>query len=255
MQALPSGDSKSVRITSNPDLTGRLQIVQREIVETKKTGVEVEETDTTVMLPSINGGLAPAFKSHELRQRGANDSVESQKTTLLPDGAGNFQVVETRQSNTRQEANERSTEERISRLDASGKLVEVSRVVSKESENTPGEQLNTVESYSVDVPGGTPDGSLHLVERATTTRRSSATGEQITEKQVEKPNPGDPDSGLRLTTVINDIVQPGPSGSQATRTIRTRDGSGNFGVVAVETSKSDRVLTVQVQQTPSEQPK
>lgn len=254
-QALPSGDSKSVRITSNPDLSGRLQIVQREIVETKKTGVGVEETDTTVMLPSINGGLAPAFKSHELRQRGANDSVESQKTTLLPDGAGNFQVVETRQSNTRQEANERSTEERISRLDASGKLVEVSHVVSKESENTPGEQRNTVETYSVDVPGGTPDGSLHLVERATTTRRSSATGEQITEKQVEKPNPGDPDSGLRLTTVINDIVQPGPSGSQATRTIRTRDGSGNFGVVSVETSKSDRVLTIQVHQTPSEQPK
>ncbi|HEX4920165.1 MAG TPA: hypothetical protein VFV92_05435, partial [Candidatus Bathyarchaeia archaeon] len=235
-----------------PDLSGKLQIVQREIVETKKAGVGVEETDTTVMLPSVSG-LAPAFKSHELRKRGTDGTVESQKTTLLPDGAGNFQVVETRQSNTRQEANERSTEERISRLDASGKLVEVSRVVSKESENTSGEKRNTVETYSVDVLGRTSDGSLHLVERATTTQRSNATGEQIKKKQVEQPNPGDPDSGLRLTILTNDMVRPGPSGSQATRTIQMRGGSGSFGVVSIETTKSDRIFTIQIQQTSSEQ--
>ncbi len=212
----------------------------------------MEETDSTVMLPGVNG-MAPAFKSHELRKRGTDGTVESQKTRLLPDGAGNFQAVETRQSETRQEANERSTEERISRLDASGKLVEVSRVVSKESANTSGEKRNTVETYSVDVPGRTSDGSLHLVERATTTQASSAAGEQITKKQVEQPNPGDPDSGLRLTILSNDTVRPAPSGSQTTRTIQTRDGSGNFGVVSVETTKSDRIFTIQIQQTPSEQ--
>lgn len=254
-RTLLNGDSRIVRITSNPDLSGRLEIAQREIVETRTTGVGTEETDTTVMLPSVDG-LVPAFKSHELRKRGASSTVESQKTTLLPDGAGNFQVVETRQTNTRQEANERSTEERISRLDAYGKLVEVSRVISKESRSTAGEKRSTVETYSVDVPGRTSDGKLHLVERATTTEHSNpATGEQITQKQVEQSNPGDPDSGLRLTTAINDTVRPDPSGSLATRTIRTRDGSGNLGVVSAQTTNSDRVFTIQIQQTPSEQPR
>ncbi len=248
-------DSKIVRITSNPDLSGRLEIAQREIVETRMTGVGTEEMDTTVMLPSVNG-LVPALKSHELRKRGANSTVESLKTTLLADGAGNFEVVETRQSSTRQEANERSTEERICRLDAYGKLVEVSRVISKESGSTSGEKRSTVEIYSVDVAGRTSDGNLHLAERATTTEHSNtATGEQITQKQVEQSNPGDPDSGLRLTTAINDTVRPGPSGSLVTRTIRTRDGSGNLGVVSVQTTNSDRVSTIQIQQTPSEQPR
>ena len=65
---LPGDDSNVVRVTYNPDVNGRLQPVQREIVETKKIGKDLEETNTTVMLPSANGGLAPAFKTHELPQ-------------------------------------------------------------------------------------------------------------------------------------------------------------------------------------------
>src|SRR5208282_2004202 len=45
----PEGNANVVRITSNPDVNGRLQPVQHEIVETKKTGTDLEETNTTVM--------------------------------------------------------------------------------------------------------------------------------------------------------------------------------------------------------------
>ena len=218
--ALPGGDSNVVRVTSNPDVNGKLQLVQRQIEETKRTSKDVEETKTTVMLPSVNGGLAPAMKVQEVRKRGANDTVESQKTTLLPDGAGNWQVSEIRQATTRQEGKNRSTEERVSRPDSEGKLGEVSRTVSKESESASGEKRNTVETYSVDVPGSARDGSLHLVERATTAQRTSSTGQQTTEQQVEQSNPGDPGSGLRVTTLTTDTVRPGPSGAQATRTVQ-----------------------------------
>jgi len=54
--------------------------------------------------------------------------------------------------------------------------------------------------------------------------------------------------------LINDTVQPGPSGFQATRTVRFRDLNGNFGMVEVDTTKSDKVLTIQFQQTPAEKP-
>jgi hypothetical protein len=240
--------------TSNPDANGNLQLVQRQIEETKKISKDVEETKTIVMLPSINGDLAPAMKTQERRERDANDTVTSQKTTSLADGTGNWQVSETRQATTRQDGKERTTEERVSRPDAEGKLGEVSRTVSKDSENAPGEKHNTVETYSVDVPGSARDGSLHLVERATTAQRTSSTGQQTTARQVERADPGDPDSGLRVSIVTTDTVRPGSSGAQATQTIQLRDSNGNFEVVSVDTAKSDNTHAVQVQIVPSEKP-
>ena len=252
--SLPGGNSNLVRATSNPDVNGKLQLVQRQIEETKRISKDVEETKTTVMLLSANGGLAPAMKVEQRRKRGANDTVESQKTTLLPDGAGNWQVGEIRQSTTRQEGKNRSTEERVSRPDAEGRLGEVSRTVSKESESAPGEKRNIVETYSVDTPGSARDGSLHLVERATTAQRTSSTGQRTTEQQVEQPNPGDPGSGLRVTTLTTDTLRSGPSGAQATQTIQVRDANGSFGVVSVDTTKSDNVHAIRVQIAPSEKP-
>ena len=251
---LPGDDSNIVRMTYNPDVNGRLQPVQREIVETKKIGKDLEETNTTVMLPSVNGGLAPAFKTHELRKRAANNTMETEKTTWLPDGNGNWQVSEVRQATTRQEGTNRTTEERVSRLDSEGKLGEVSRVVSQESESTSGEKRSVVETYSIDVPGTTRDGSLHLVERKTSTESSSSTGERATEQKVEQTNPGDPGSGLRVSVLVDGRMVPGPSGEQSTVTIRARDSNGNFGIVSVDTTKADRIPTIQVQQTPAEKP-
>jgi hypothetical protein len=248
------GDSSVVRSTSNPDADGNLQVVQREIEETKKTGKDVEDTKTTVMLPGPDGALAPAMMVRERRQQGANDTVASQKTTMLPDLNGNWQVSEVKQATTTRDGKNRSTEERVSRPDADGKLGEVSRTVSKESDGS-GEKSGTVESYSVDVPGAAQDGSLHLVERSTTTQRTSATGQQDTGRQVEKPDPGDPGGGLRVTMFTTDSVRAAASGAQATQTIQMRDANGSLEVVSVDTSKSDNVHAIQVQIGPSEKPK
>ena len=245
---VPGGDSNIVRITSDTDVNGKLKPVQREIVATKRIGRDSEETNTTVMLPSINGGLAPAYKSREVRKQHADGTVESEKTTLLPDGAGRWQVTEIRKDTTRQEANERTTEKHISRLDSAGKLGEVSRVVSKESESTAGEKRNVVETYSIEIPGTSQDGSLHLVQRTTSKQRSSSTGEQVSEQEVEQTNRDDPNSGLRVSVLVNGTMQRGPSGVQAAHTIRMRDANGNFEVVSVDTTKSDRVPTIQVEQ-------
>jgi hypothetical protein len=256
--SLPGGGSSVVRATSSPDTNGTLQLVERQVEETTKTGKDVEEKKTTLMLPSVNGGLVPAMKVQERRERGANDTVESQKVTLLPDGAGNWQVSEMRQATTRgesQEGKNRITEERVSRPDAEGKLGEVSRKVSRQSEGASGEGRKTVETYSVDVPGSSRDGSLHLVERGTTNQRTSSTGQQTTEQQVEQPNPGDPGSGLRVITLSIDTVRPGTSGAQATRIVQARDANGSLGVVSVDTAKSDNIHAVQVQIAPSENPK
>jgi|SRR5208282_3385623 hypothetical protein len=244
---LPGGDSNILRLTSSSDLNGALQPIRREVVETKNIGHGVEEANTIVLLPSIYGGLAPAMKMHELRKRGPNDTTESQITTRLLDGSGNWQVSEIRQNTITQAPNNGSTEERVFGLDSGGRLGEVSRRVSKESESGAGEKVYVVETYSVDVPGRALDGNLHLVQRATTAQHTSATGEQITEQTVEVSYSGEPGSGLRPYMLINDTVQPAPSGFQATRTVRLRDLNGNCEVVEVDTTKSDKVLTIQFQ--------
>jgi len=254
-QSLPAGDEKVVRTTSNADLDGHLQVVQREVTDTKKTSPDVQEKKTTVFLSDGRGGMAPSMQIQQREKRSGDHTVEVQKTTLLLDGAGNWQVGEIRQATIRQEGKNGSTEERVSRPDSEGKLGEVSRTVSEESESASGEMRNTAETYSVDVRGSAPDGSLHLVERATTAQRTSSTGEQTTEQQVEQPNPGDPGSGLRVITRTTDTVRPGPSGAQATQTIQVRDANGSFGVVSVDTTKSDNIHAIQVQIAPSEKPK
>jgi hypothetical protein len=250
---LTGGDSNVLRITSNPDVNGKLQPVQREMVETKTISKDVEETNTTVMLPDINGGLAPAFKTHELRKRRSDGTTESQKTTLLADGAGKWELSESRQVTTSQEGANRRAEERVLRRDADGKLGEVSRVVSEELTSDSGEKRTLVETYSIDVPGTTRDGHLHLVERARTSSQTNAGGGQTKEQTVEQPNFGDPGAGLRLSILVNDKMVPASSGEQSTVTIRARDSNGSFGIVSVDTTKSDQIPTIQIQS--FEQPK
>jgi hypothetical protein len=241
-----------VRSTSDPDANGNLQLVRRQIEETKRTTKDVEETKTTVMLPSINGGLVPVVKVQERREQGANGTVESQQTTLLPDGAGNWQVGEIRRTTTRQEGDNRSTEEQVSLPDSEGKLGEVSRTVSDGATLASGEKRNTVETYSINVPGSVGDGSLHLVKGATTAQLSSSTGQQTIEQQVEQADPGDPGAGLRVSVLTSDTVRTGLSGAQATRTVQVRDANGSFGVVSVDITKSDDIHAIQLQIAPSE---
>jgi hypothetical protein len=254
-RTLPTGESTTTRITSNPDGNGKLQVSERETAQSKRIAEHVEEIQTTVELLSINGGLAPAVKMREIRKRNADDAIQSEKATLLLDGGGKWQVNESRQTTSRREGDSRITEERISRLDAEGKLSEISRVVTKEPENSAGEKRNTVETYSIDVPGTTRDGNLHLVERVSTSSQSNASGARTTEQKVEQLNAGDPAAGLRVSVLVNDRMVPGPSGEQSTVTIRARDLNGGFSIVSADTTKSDRIPTIYVQQTPPDHPK
>src|SRR5579864_8633706 len=147
---LPGDATNTLRVTYNLDVNGRLQPVQREITETKSIGKNLEEANTTVMLSSVEGGLAPAFKTHELRKGSADGTVETEKTTWIPDINGKWQLSEMRQSIATHEAENRTFEEKVFRPDAEGKLSQVSRVVSQQSESNSGENRSVVENYSID---------------------------------------------------------------------------------------------------------
>ena len=76
--------------------------MQRDVQETKKTGTDALETKTTTYLPGVDG-LAPAMKTDELQNRIGAHTLEVQKTTLLADGTGSWQVGEVRKSTVTEE--------------------------------------------------------------------------------------------------------------------------------------------------------
>jgi hypothetical protein len=247
-QSSTSGDTQVVRTTSNSDVNGNLQVVQRAVMDTKKTSPDAQETKTTVYLADGNGGFAPSLRTQELQKRIADHSVEVKKTTLLPDGNGNWAVGEIKE-NTINDGKNRTSEERVSRPDINGRFSEVSRTVRKEAETAAGAKSNTVETYSMDVPGVAGDGRLHLNQRATTVQ----TGDSAS-KITEQPTPGNPSDGLQVSAKTKYTVRYAASGTQQTKTIQTRDANGTFSVVSVETEKSDHVPPGQVPKAPAHKP-
>jgi hypothetical protein len=250
---LPSGESDVTRAISNTDVNGNVQVVRRETEATRKVGADVEESRTTVMLPNVNGGFSPVRKVEERRQHTDKDTIQTKTTTLVPDGAGNWHVDEVREITSKQEGKVSSTVERVSRPDVEGKLGEISRIVSTESERGSGEKRRSIETYSLDTLGYTRDGNLHLVKRATTEQRSNNAGAETVEEVLEQLNPGDPSHGLRVTTMTSNVLRSGSSGAENTRTVEVRDINGNVNVISVDMTKSDNGHAIQVQIAPPKQ--
>ena len=248
-QSLPNGASRTTRSTSNPDANGGLQLIQREVADTRKLSPTIEETKTMVYLPGANGGLAPSMQIQERKEHTDEHTVQFNKSTMLPDGAGNWQVGEVRKGTITEDGKNRTTDETVSRAGQDGQLTEVSRTVGKESQTLSGDKRSSVETYSKDVPGASPDGSLHLVERTTGIQRESYNGRQTTRQQTEQINPGDPTSSLQVTVVSTDTKTQGANGTQDSRTLQVRGDNGGLNTVSVDMTKSDQT-PVQVQVAP-----
>jgi hypothetical protein len=253
-QRLPAGGEKVVRTMSNADLDGRLRVAEREVTDTKKVDQEVQEKNTTVFLSDGQGGMAPSMQIHQREKRSPDHTVEVQTSTLLPDGSGQWQVRERKESTIKEVGKERTTQEQVFREGIDGKLAPVSRTRGKESETAPGETKNTIETYSPDV-SGSAYGNLQLSQRVTVVKRAGSDGAQTTEKRIEQRNMGEPAAGLQVTTKTLDTVQSTSSGTQKTTSIEARDVSGSFTVVSFDTQKSDNVHAVEVEIAPQNKKK
>jgi hypothetical protein len=248
-----SGEAEVVRTTSNADVNGHLQVVEREVANTKRTSPDAEETRTTVYVTDGSGGFTPSLQTQQVRTSGANNTVEVKKTTLLPDGNGNWAVSEVKENTIKQDGKNRTNEERVSRSDLDGRFSEVSRTVSQETE-TAGEKSKTVETYSTQVSGLASDGGLHLNSRITTVQKKDSDG-STTEQQVEQSNPDNANAGLQVNEKTKYTVRYAASGSQQTRIVQTRDINGNFSVTSIETKKSDQTPSPQAPTASSDKPK
>jgi hypothetical protein len=246
-RTLADGEVRKVRTTSNPDVNGRLQVVQKEIEDKKQTSPNVQDTRTSEFTSDVNGGLKESVRTERRETRSDDHTVRFQETNLMRDGNGNWQTLEVRQGVVKDDGKQRSKEENVLRPDSDGKLLVVQRTMSKEIASASGETQSTTETYSVDLPGATRDRNLHSVERVTTVRRVGQDGQRSTQTHVENPNPGSLTQGMRVTSQVDEFVTRGADGiSHETRTLQTIDGSGSLGVVWVDMGISDKPVQVDV---------
>lgn len=251
-RSLPNGNRKVTRTTSNPDGNGGLQVVQRAISESKQLSPGLRETKTTVFSADGNGGLGATVQIEEREKKTDANTIEFTKSTTLADGAGHWTLSEVREGTTRQEAGGGSTkEERVLRPDGNGKMTLTERTVSKQSTG-PGQQNNTTETYSTDVPGQAGNEGLRLVQRESTVKSTSSSGVRGATRRVEQPNPGDPGAGLRVTEEAIDIVRPSGNGTVSeTSTVLRSDSNGHLSAVWVDIGNTDKPAPVKVTTAPA----
>jgi hypothetical protein len=247
-RTLPDGGEHVVRTFSSPDANGNLQVAQRELEDSKQVSANVRDTKTTLLTPDVNGGFTASLKTEERQTKASDGTVAYKKSTLLSDGNGSWQVSEVREGTRKIEAGqERSKDERVLRPDANGDLAVVERTVKRQAETAAGEKRETVDRYSMDVPGSSSDGSLHLVQRESTVERSNSTGGQRTTRQVEQVNPGAPTEGLHMTGQTIEIVQPDSNGvMRQTQTTIGIGSNGSPNAVFVDTGKTDNPAAIKV---------
>jgi hypothetical protein len=238
-QSAANGDSQVVRTSSSADVNGKLQVMTREVSDTAKTAPDTQETKSTVYSADGNGGFAAILQTQESQKTGPDHAVEVKKTTLGPDGNGKWQVTQVKDTTTKEDGKNQITQEAVSQPDSEGRLSEVSRTVHQEADTPAGGKSDTVDSYSVDIPGASRDGSLHLAQRTTTIDKKDPSGE-TTEQQVEKPNLGNPHDGMQVKAKTKYTVLYGTAGTQQTTTTEAADGNGHFDPVFIETRKSDQ---------------
>ena len=247
-QKAASGDTHLVRTISAADGNGNLQITRREVAETTKTSPTEQETKTTFYRLDGNGGLSPSLQTLQQQKTSADHTVATKTTLYGQDSTDHWQVSEVRENTTKEDGKNRSNEERISRADSEGKLSEVSRTVESDTETASGEKTHTVETYFMDAPGLTPDGSLHLIRRVSTVQNGSTTVQQ-----VAQPVAGDPNSALQVTSKTQYTVLYGGNGTQQqTRATEVRDINGNFKEDVAETRKSEQPPAAPAQKPTSE---
>ena len=243
---LPGGEERITRTDSRPNADGRLQVVRRELEDSKQVSSDVRVTNTIVLTPDVNGNLSAAVQTAQRETKSGDGSVQSTKSTHLADGNGGWKLGEVRESTTKQEGGgASSTERRILRPDSSGHLSVVERTVERQMQ-VPGEKRDTTETYSTNVPGQAGDDRLYLVERATTVQQTSSQGGQSTTRRVERPSPGDPSGGLQVTQEAIDIVRRSGSGASETRTVLVPDANGNLGQVWVDMGKTGNPAAIQI---------
>jgi hypothetical protein len=229
-ETLANGDTRAVHNTWAADLNGRLGLTSRQIEQTRSTSPDVRETDTTLLMPSLNETLRETERTESTERRINPGVVRHDSTHLIRDVNGRWQPTATRRSEAREiGASERMEEETIQRRDINGNLADDERTVTRRFRANDQEHvvIETYARYANGVFGS--DGRLALRQRVRRTTTATADGGRHTVEEVEGRSPvalSDPMRVIRRT--VTTVRRMGPDRWATSRQVFERDANGRL---------------------------
>lgn len=219
--ARPDGGHQIMRDFAEPDVNGRSRTTRREREEMVVGAHGIFVTEIEVTEPFVNGGgFVPTARIEQRERRVGDQLVERESTTYSdPTARGRWDVLEQRVLTRALVNGSAEAVEVISRPDASGKLVQSERIVSKER-TAGGREVHTDEIYRRDINNG---GALtqHPVQQVeivrtirpdggseTTRTVSERTGDQwqVIEQVVERSRPDGRGGMLIEQEILRSVV-------------------------------------------------
>jgi hypothetical protein len=238
--ATETGGTNTVHDTWTSDVNGRLGQTSRQSEQTRSVGTDTRQTETTVLVPSVNEALRETQRTQSIERKVDPTVTRRDSTQLDRDLNGRWQPTEVRSGEARAaDGAEHVEEQTVQRRDVSGNLVVEERSVTRRSD-TNEQDRTVVETYSQNADGVTRSGSrLALNQRVTTTTTPSADGGRYTVEEVEGRNrvaPNDPMRVVRRT--VESVRQIGPDRWVTERQVFDLDVNGRMSLVETETVQS-----------------
>ena len=186
------GGNSTVRsTTSQRDINGNLQVVERSVVQTRKTGA-TETSETVVERPTINGSMEPVEKRSVLKS-GTSDASQQTSTTYRLGVNGFYEAVRVVSEKQKQAGTitEQAAEYEVG---STGTLVLHSQTLRRTTKRSDGSESEIVDVFTRSVPGtirseGAP---LALQERQSVERAMGPDGSVRETLWVQRPTVSDP---------------------------------------------------------------
>ena len=186
----PGGHLTVRSTTSQRDINGNLQILERSFSETQKTGA-TETSETSIERPTINGSMEPVEK-RSISKIGTADAFQ-QTSTIQRRGANGFYEAGRVVSDKQKQAG--TTTEQIAEYEigSTGSLELHSQTARRVMKNSDGSETETVDIFGKSVPGtiGSEGAPLTLQERGTVERSTGTDGSVRETLRVQRPTVSD----------------------------------------------------------------
>ncbi len=212
------------RVTSKPDLNGNQEVTRREVEEIVRSGSNSSRTESTVFLPSVNGGFQSVSQTRRTESRNqAGELTIDQEQHVRYGERGAWNLLE---RVTRIVEKDREVEE-VHRLDSQGKLPLSQRSIIRRWQDPDGQRHEVTEVYSRNLQGlpVSSDSELPLDRRITV--RYAPESKQATRvvKEIEQRLVADPSGGLRTVERVVEVTSPDGRTEQE---IQTPDATGTL---------------------------
>lgn len=211
-QKRPDGSSTIQTTRYQGDVNGDMQLVQKTITETHKSGST--ETSSTVLQRPLNGSIETVEKKETVRVNDGKNYRE-EDTTYRRDGNGGFGVA-VRQTKEHSEQGAQATDNTAEyEIGPEGQLQLHGQTVAKTVTEPDGSKESVVNLYGLNAPGTIdPDGKLKLFEQQIIDQTPRPGNKLVETLSVRRPTVSDPNS-LGPTQQISETVCKGKCGTAA----------------------------------------